>query len=333
MALTEEGLVHVPGLHSRYVRLQSGVKAHYSTSGETGPDVILLHGGIPGSSGAAGFRHMAPFLGAHGFRVHAPDMPNFGLTEDPFGRYNYGKGAAVDFLHEFAEAIGLDTFHIGGNSMGCLNAVNYTVAHPERVRSFALIAGHIGDLVTRAEMLAANRGRKSEEVAATKVSSGYDGTAADMRRILENVTLDPAAVTDDVVEMRTAAAALHQDTYGPNMKRFLDETDPLDQVRLTTRGRLDVLDIPGIYVFGMEDSMYAPEAANLQEDALPKVQFFYPEDAGHQGQSDRPDLFNQLFLEFFRDGRVSWETATAGGVSQRRAPLPHLVEVPTHAEV
>src|SRR5690348_12881818 len=62
MALTHEGLLSIPGLHSRYVRLASGARAHYMTAGQDGPNVILLHGGIPGSSGTAGWRFMAPFL-------------------------------------------------------------------------------------------------------------------------------------------------------------------------------------------------------------------------------------------------------------------------------
>ena len=62
MALTEEGIIHVPGMLSRWVRLGNGEMAHYMTSGETGPAVILLHGGIPGSSGTAGWRFMAPLL-------------------------------------------------------------------------------------------------------------------------------------------------------------------------------------------------------------------------------------------------------------------------------
>ena len=50
MALTEEGLINVTGVASRWVRLSNGAKAHYMTSGEVGPNVILLHGGFPGSS-------------------------------------------------------------------------------------------------------------------------------------------------------------------------------------------------------------------------------------------------------------------------------------------
>ena len=59
-----------------------------------------------------------------------------------------------------------------------------------------------------------------------------------------------------------------------------------------------------------------------QEDTLPNIQFFYPDECGHQGQTDQPDMFNQVFLEFFRDGKVSWTTAQGAGISDRRAPEP-----------
>jgi hypothetical protein len=39
-------------------------------------------------------------------------------------------------------------------------------------------------------------------------------------------------------------------------------------------------------------------------------------------------MFNQAFLEFFRDGKVSWKTAEWAGVSRRRAINPNLVEQP-----
>lgn len=71
MALTDEGIIEVPGMLSRWVRLGSGARAHYMTSGETGPAVILLHGEITGSPGLAGWRFMSPFLGESGYRTVA----------------------------------------------------------------------------------------------------------------------------------------------------------------------------------------------------------------------------------------------------------------------
>ena len=75
MALNSEGLLTVPGILSRYVRLENGARAHYMTAGETGPAVILIHGGLAGSSGLAGWRLMMPFLAQNGFRVFCSGPP------------------------------------------------------------------------------------------------------------------------------------------------------------------------------------------------------------------------------------------------------------------
>ena len=69
MGLNDEGLIDVPGIASRWVRLANGARAHYSTAGDAGPAIVLLHGGIAGSSGLAGWRFMIPFLAQHGYRV------------------------------------------------------------------------------------------------------------------------------------------------------------------------------------------------------------------------------------------------------------------------
>ena len=146
--LTEENIIHIPGLASRWVRLANGAKAHYVTSGESGPAIILLHGGIEGSSGTAGWRFMAPFLGANGFRVYCPDQPGFGHSDtskvEYLGRTQWDH---VKFVKQFADALGIEKFHLSGNSMGCINACNFVISHPDRVLSVAFIAGFLGDIV------------------------------------------------------------------------------------------------------------------------------------------------------------------------------------------
>ncbi|MFJ4828937.1 alpha/beta fold hydrolase [Streptomyces sp. NPDC088747] len=315
----------VPGLLSRSVRLSTGAKVHYVTSGEHGPNVILLHGGLPGSSGTAGFRLMAPFLGSQGFRVFAPDQPTFGHTEDPYGAYAHGQGGSVDFVHDFANALALDTFHLGGNSLGCTNSANYALAHPERVDSLALIAGGLGDIVPREDMTAADP-RSPEDRPKPRP---WDGRPETMRAILEGVVLSPETVTDELVAMRTAAAIRHD---GRNQEFFArwraphsGGSNPDERARLRTKDRLDQLTIPAIYLHGKEDVSLHVAGAYLLEDALPDIQFFYPENTGHQGQTDQPELFNQVFLEFFRDGVISQATARRAGVSTRR-PASRLVE-------
>jgi pimeloyl-ACP methyl ester carboxylesterase len=317
MALTEEGIIPVEGMESRWVRLASGAKAHYMTSGSTGPAVLLLHGGLPGSSGTAGWRFMAPFLGANGFRVYAPDMPAFGLSDPRPEYWPDGLHSHTDFIHEFTTVLGLDKFHISGNSMGCINSTNYIVAHPERVLSFALIAGDIGDVVPE--------GKKP----ASKVQlTQYDGTREGMRAMMSAIIYRGEAISDDLIEMRYAAAERHREAHAqlwPSILeygRIIPWRDENIAARLVTKGRLDRLTIPGVYLYGQQDVLTPYEWGFEQEDVLPSVQFFYPDECGHQGQTDRPDLFNPLFLEFFRDGQVSRQTADAAGVSKRRPEIP-----------
>lgn len=315
MPLTEDDLIPAPGVLSRWVRLAGGTRAHYVTTGETGPAVVLLHGGIAGSSGMAGWRQVATFLGAHGFRAYAPDLPGFGLTDDPTGHYRAGPLGHRDFLHDFVDALALDRFHLAGNSMGCALAAYYLVDRPDRVRSFALIAGSVGDLVADPPIPVVDGKPRTRR---------FDGTAASMREMLGSIVLDPAGLDDDLVEMRTRHANRRAAAYRRHQEA---PRDPDSAAALSTRGRLDRLSVPGIYVYGRQDSLIAAEVRGYpQEDALPRVQFFYPDRCGHQAQNDRPELIGRLFLELFRDGVISRGTADEAGVSTRRPEIPELVE-------
>ena len=319
MALTDEGIIRVDGLASRYVRLASGAKAHYMTAGEEGPAVLLLHGGLPGSSATAGWRFMAPFLGAHGFRVYAPDMPGYGLSDTAPEHRPKGLHTQVEFLHEFVTALCLDRFHIAGNSMGCMNSVNYITAHPEKILSFALIAGDFGDVT--AHLLPRPAG---------SFVPNYDGTRESMRENLRAIIHKSEAITDDLVDMRHGAAQRHVEgapEYFAAMMEYVNQTfsDPNLAARLSTKGRFDKLTIPGVYLYGQDDVLCPVEWGYEQEKALPNVQCFYPPDTGHQGQTDQPELFNQLFLEFFRDGVITRQTADAAGVSKNRPEIASIV--------
>lgn len=316
--LTEEGLLHVPGMLSRWVRLGDGSKAHYMTSGETGPAVILLHGGIPGSSGTAGFRRTAAYLGENGFRVYCPDMPGFGHSDE---REEYWPKNAtmdhIDFVNRFADAVCIDKFHLSGNSMGCINASHYVVRYPHRVLSFALIAGFIGDHVPP-------KGNLNDELAADVF---LPKSIDDMRTMMKTIISDDGAIGEDLLQMRFAAAQRHEDAWRAwYQANNLGMMNPDVALALSTRNRIDRLNVPGIYLYGVDDIICPVELGYQQEDALPKVQFFYVENCGHQGQTDRPDVFNPVLTEFFRDGKVSRAMADKAGVSRRRPELPELVE-------
>ncbi|HMG40806.1 MAG TPA: alpha/beta hydrolase [Acidimicrobiales bacterium] len=308
MALTEEGLLRVPGLHSRWVRLANGAVAHYVTAGEDGPPIVLLHGGLPGSSGTVGWRFMAPFLAEQGFQVFCPDQPGFGLS-DPRPEHWPTRGTLshVEFLEQFVEAVCLDRFHLAGNSMGCLNTATYAVRYPHRVLSFALIAGMIGDQ------------HPIDLVRHGRIPAPWTGDREAMRRMLGAIVHEQSALTEDLLEMRMRSADRQMGSYNTFRETVLLGQIP-EHVKLaiTTKDRLDRIGIPAVALWGMDDAAIPVTIGYEVEEALPEVQFFYPENCGHQGQTDQPELFNQVFLEFFRDGLVQRATADRANVSRHR---------------
>ena len=328
--LTEEDIVHIPGLLSRWVRLANGAKAHYTTSGETGPAVILLHGGINGSSGTAGWRFMAPFLGANGFRVYCPDQPGFGHADT---REEYwpkqGLKSYIEFINDFADALCLDKFHLSGNSMGCIHTVQYVINHPERVISYALIAGGVGDLVDPGKQVPGPQSKFSANPGYQRPPFDYDKAEESQRVLMEGIIYEAKAIWPELITMRAKAALRQRDSFESRVSSMAElAKDPNYQQWASTKGRLDKLTIPAIYMYGMRDVLIPVENGFNQEDATPNIQYFYPVECGHQGQTDQPEMFNQTFLEFFRDGKVSWKTAEWANVSRRRPINASFVEEP-----
>lgn len=317
--MDESQIIRIPGCESKYIRQSNGARAHYMVAGpEDGQPVVLLHGGLPGSSGAAGWRFMMPALAEKGFRVYAPDRPGFGLS-DPRQEYRPVRGhmSWVEFVKDFTEAIGLSRFQIAGNSQGAQCAAYFTVAYPERVERLAMIAtsGFNDAFDIPAEALVPGMGFPT-----------WKGTKESMRELMSAIIHRGSAVTDEVIEMRTASAELQKESFlaASRWNRNAIQ-DPNTNQLLRLTGRLDKLTIPMIYLYGRQDVLGPVENAYLQEDRMPNVQFFYPDDCGHQGQTDQPEMFHQIFEEFFSTGMVKRETAEWAGVSLRRPVLSSIV--------
>jgi pimeloyl-ACP methyl ester carboxylesterase len=205
---------------------------------------------------------------------------------------------------------------------------DFVITHPDRVLSVAFIAGGLGDIIETPRIPPAE-GTFTPNPA--YVSPGFDGTNDAMRILMEGIIYEAKAIWPELIEMRVLAAKKQREArskFGVERSAFGAPADPNLRQIFTTKNRLDRLTVPMIYMYGMQDVLLPVENGFVQEDAVPNIQFFYPDECGHQGQTDQPEMFNQTFLEFFRDGKVSWKTAEWAGVSRRRAINPAFVEEP-----
>jgi len=118
----------------------NGIEMHVVVTG-SGPDVLLLHG-FPDSHEL--WRHQIPALVGAGFRVIAPDLRGFGLTEIPKGGVAaYRADQLVADVVSLLDVLGVTTVRLVAHDWGAVIGWLFAIKHPERIdRYVAISVGH-----------------------------------------------------------------------------------------------------------------------------------------------------------------------------------------------
>ena len=132
VALTQSVAASSAGFEKKSITIDGYDVSYYE--GGQGDPVVLLHGMADEKNTfvvAAG-----ALTGKH--RVILPDLQGHGENaRDPSRDYSIRSHA--DFLDKFVEKLGLDSFSLGGNSMGGHVSEAYTLEHPEKVKKLILV--------------------------------------------------------------------------------------------------------------------------------------------------------------------------------------------------
>lgn len=117
-----------------------GLKVFYREAGaSTRPTVLLLHG-FPSASHM--FRDLIPELADH-YHVVAPDLPGFGMTEQPAReKFAYTFENISQVIGRFTEALGLKKFAIYVFDYGAPVGFRLAVKNPERVTAIVTQNGN-----------------------------------------------------------------------------------------------------------------------------------------------------------------------------------------------
>lgn len=117
-----------------------GLKLFYREAGDASrPAVLLLHG-FPSASHM--FRDLIPELAAH-YHVIAPDLPGFGMTEQPArDRFDYTFENITNVVDRFTEVLGLTRFAIYVFDYGAPVGFRLAVKHPERITAIVTQNGN-----------------------------------------------------------------------------------------------------------------------------------------------------------------------------------------------
>ena len=110
-----------------------GMSVHYRRTGKGFP-IILIHGtGASLHTWEEWTKALNPF-----FEVISLDIPAFGLT-GPHPSADYSLESYAKFLEAFTNKLGIEQFHVAGNSLGGGIAWKYTSMYPDKVDRLILV--------------------------------------------------------------------------------------------------------------------------------------------------------------------------------------------------
>lgn len=266
------------GLTAKTVRIP-GFEIAYLDGG-AGEVLLLLHG----SSGEKDnwnrvARHLTPHL-----RVIALDLPGFGDSDRPADGA-YGLWDQVAHIRAFAAALGLQRFHLGGNSFGGRLAAMYAARHPEQVASLWLLAP--------GGVLSAAPSELSQLLSRGAPNPLFIGNDAEFDAYLKIVMAQPPALPGPVKRgfaARTAARAdLHRKIF--------------DAIRVSGPALEDVAaaaQVPTRIVWGERDRVWHPSGAVILQRRLPLSSLLLLPEIGHVPMIEAPQRVAEDYLAFLR---------------------------------
>jgi 4,5:9,10-diseco-3-hydroxy-5,9,17-trioxoandrosta-1(10),2-diene-4-oate hydrolase len=173
----------------------NGTEIAYYESGSGFP-LVMLHGGGPGASSWSNFGAALPGF-AESFRTILIDQPGFGASGKPAVAGNYYRHAAEHVIGVLNH-LGIDRFHVLGNSLGGGTAMRLALEHPRSVARLVLMGpGGLSLNLFHAD---------PTEGVQRLMDFGADPTREALRAFIRTMVVNQDLVTDELVEERYADA-------------------------------------------------------------------------------------------------------------------------------
>jgi len=272
--------------------MRSGRRVHLIEVG-AGPPVVFLHGSSTSSLS------LLPLLERlDGMRAIAVDRPGFGLSDPVHVPRERFREAAVTFLDEVVDELGLQTSALAGTSMGGTWALWYALARPDRVRRLVLIGSApllpgtrppaplrvmatpvVGDVLTRAVK------PNAKMLVRLLASVGEKDTIVrypDLIQALVAVGRDPVASTVNLAELR---AGISPTGF---RRSLLVRPDELRRLRVTA-----------LILWGDHDPVGGVDVAQATARLVPEAQLVVLP-AGHVPYLGHPERVSELLSAFVR---------------------------------
>ena len=252
----------------------------------TGDPVVALHG--LGGTKISFLTTVAALAGR--FRVIALDLPGFGDSDKPLGAPYDARFFARSVVASL-DALGLESAHVVGNSMGGRVALEVGLEHPERVCRLALLSS---SLAWRRERNWASLLRVVRPELGLLQVAPRGAVEGVVRRMIPGAHGGwTAAGVDEFLRAYTTPRG-RAAFYAAARQIYLEEPEG-------EHGfwpRLRMLRVPALFVWGRHDRLVPIAFARHVSEALPTARHVELE-CGHVPQLERPRETHAAIAEFF----------------------------------
>lgn len=263
----------------------NGTSTRFISSGSPDkPLLLLLHG--TGGHAEAYSRNFA----AHGehFWTVAIDLIGHGWSDKPDCNYEVADYGA----HVLAvmKALGRDTAHISGESLGGWVAAWLALHHPEKVDR--LVLNTSGGWTAHAEVM--------ERIKRLSMEAVRDPSPARIRTRLEFLMHDISKVNDDLVETRRAIYSQ------PGFVEVMEKILCMQEMDIRRRNMFSDEDTgriaaPTLVLWTSHDPTATPEEGERIADLLPDSRYEVMNGCGHWPQFEDAEKFNKIHIDFLLD--------------------------------
>ncbi|MEL6878098.1 MAG: alpha/beta hydrolase [Pseudomonadota bacterium] len=266
--------VKYAGEPSRFVELGDGTTVHLRDEGpRDGTPIILLHGSN------ADLHTWEPWAKQlrETYRVIRFDQVGHGLT-GPAPDGDYSTDAFVADIREVADALDLQSFILGGNSMGGSHTVAYAMKHSDRLDGIVLVDAGGADIRKEG---GGNIGFSIARTPVINLLMEHITPRSLVKQSLEQSVSNQAIVTEAAVD-RYWEMLRYPGNRRATIARFSRGWAGFDAQSVSA------IDVPALIIWGTEDSLIPVEAGRWYDQQIPNSTLVEYPGIGHLPHEEAP---------------------------------------------
>lgn len=220
--------------------------------------------------------------------IYALDLPGHGDSAQPRDR-SYTHKAQIESLEAIFAELGLEQFHLIGNSMGGAISALYAANHPNQVASAILFAP--GGIIEFPSPL-------TEQVTEGQPNPLIVREEGDFDRLIDFVMEQKPFIPWPVGSVMEEKAIARQDL---NEQIFADIIDPDAGMDQSFQEQMTQIQAPVLLIWGRQDRALNVRNADIFAELIPDARVVRLDNVGHVPMMEVPDRSAELITRFFRD--------------------------------